>query len=119
MTATATVDPRGLEPSTPRRRLVEALREVIDPDLGINIVDLGFVLDVVLDDEHHATIAMTLTSAACLLTGIIEDQIRTAITGDAGLATGFHIDWIWTPAWTPARISDEGREQLRAIGFNT
>ena len=61
---------------------------------------------------------MTLTSAACPLTGIIEDQVRTAITGDAGLATGFHIDWIWTPAWTPARISDEGREQLRAIGFN-
>ena len=53
------------EPGTPRGRLVEALREVIDPDLGINIVDLGFVLDVVLDDEHHATIAMTLTSAAC------------------------------------------------------
>ncbi|SFP19468.1 metal-sulfur cluster assembly factor [Amycolatopsis rubida] len=116
-TSAAPVDPRSLDPGTPRGQIVEALYEVIDPDLGINIVDLGFVLDVALDDDRHAILTMTLTSAACPLTGIMEDQIRTTLVGGLGLATGFHIDWIWTPAWTPARITDEGREQLRAIGF--
>jgi metal-sulfur cluster biosynthetic enzyme len=60
---------------------------------------------------------MTLTSAACPLTGVMEDQIRTELVGDIALVADFRIDWEWTPAWTPAEISPEGREQLRAIGF--
>jgi metal-sulfur cluster biosynthetic enzyme len=93
----------------------DALSEVIDPDLGVNIVDLGFVRAVAVE-ERTAVITMTLTSAACPLTGVMENQIR------AGLATvddidDFRIDWQWVPAWRPADLTDSGREQLRAIGF--
>jgi metal-sulfur cluster biosynthetic enzyme len=93
----------------------DALSEVIDPDLGVNIVDLGFVRAVAVQ-ERTAVITMTLTSAACPLTGVMENQIR------AGLATvddidDFRIDWQWVPAWRPADLTDSGREQLRAIGF--
>lgn len=97
--------------------VLAALGEVIDPDLGINVVDLGFVYDVALDDERIATLTMTLTSPACPLTAVIEDQIRTALVA-AGLVRDYRVNWVFTPPWTPARITDDGREQLRAIGFS-
>jgi metal-sulfur cluster biosynthetic enzyme/ribosomal protein L22 len=93
----------------------DALAEVIDPDLGVNIVDLGFVRGVVLDGRT-AVITMTLTSAACPLTGVLEDQIRAGLV-PLGCVDDFRVDWQWIPAWRPADITDSGREQLRAIGF--
>jgi metal-sulfur cluster biosynthetic enzyme len=93
-----------------------ALLEVIDPDLGVNIVDLGFVRQVEIQDRM-AVITMTLTSAACPLTSIMEDQIRAELAGFSDLA-GFRIDWVWLPPWRPADMTDSGRDQLRAIGFS-
>jgi metal-sulfur cluster biosynthetic enzyme/ribosomal protein L22 len=94
----------------------DRLLDVIDPDLGINIIDLGFVRKIAVENRT-AILTMTLTSAACPLTGVMEDQIRTELVEDTALVDDFRIDWEWTPAWTPAEISPEGREQLRAIGF--
>ncbi len=94
--------------------LTEALRDVVDPELGINVVDLGLVYDIQID-ERIATIDMTLTSAACPLTDVIEDQTRSALDG---LVDDFRINWVWMPPWGPDKITDEGREQLRALGFN-
>jgi metal-sulfur cluster biosynthetic enzyme/ribosomal protein L22 len=94
----------------------EALAEVIDPDLGVNIVDLGFVRAVEVRDRT-AVITMTLTSAACPLSQIMEAQIRAGL-GSLGGIDGFRVDWQWVPAWRPADITDSGREQLRAIGFS-
>ena len=93
----------------------EALFEVIDPDLGVNIVDLGFVRAVRVDGRT-AVITMTLTSAACPLTGVMEDQIRTELAGSPDV-DDFRVDWVWLPAWQPSDITDSGREQLHAIGF--
>jgi metal-sulfur cluster biosynthetic enzyme len=93
----------------------EALFDVIDPDLGVNIVDLGFVRAIGVHDRT-AVITMTLTSAACPLTGIMEDQVRSGLAPVAGV-DDFRIDWVWLPAWRPADITDSGRDQLRAIGF--
>jgi metal-sulfur cluster biosynthetic enzyme len=91
------------------------LFDVIDPDLGINVVDLGFVRRITV--EHRtAIITMTLTSAACPLTSIMEDQIRSELAA-LSIIDDFRIDWDWLPAWKPADITDDGREQLRAIGF--
>jgi metal-sulfur cluster biosynthetic enzyme len=94
----------------------EALLEVIDPDLGVNIVDLGFVRQVGIQDRT-AVITMTLTSAACPLTSIMEDQIRAELAGLSDL-DGFRIEWVWLPPWRPADITGSGRDQLRAIGFS-
>ena len=93
----------------------EALRDVIDPELGINVVDLGLVYGVHLDENQHAIIDMTLTSAACPLTDVLEDQTSQVLEG---LVTGFRINWVWMPPWGPDKITAEGREQLRALGFN-
>lgn len=98
----------------------EAMRDVVDPELGINVVDLGLVYGLHVDESNVATIDMTLTSAACPLTDVIEDQIRAVLTTGAtgGLCADFRINWVWIPPWGPDKITDDGREQLRAIGFN-
>jgi metal-sulfur cluster biosynthetic enzyme len=95
--------------------VLEALRDVVDPELGINVVDLGLVYGVSVDEANIATIDMTLTSAACPLTDVIEDQTRSALEG---LVDDFRINWVWMPPWGPDKITDDGREQLRALGFN-
>ncbi|MFD1718151.1 metal-sulfur cluster assembly factor [Georgenia deserti] len=93
----------------------EAMRDVIDPELGINVVDLGLVYGITVDQNNEAVIDMTLTSAACPLTDVIEDQAAQALEG---LVAGQRINWVWMPPWGPDKITDTGREQLRAIGFN-
>ena len=95
----------------------EALRDVVDPELGINVVDLGLIYGLHLEDDNSLTIDMTLTSAACPLTDVIEDQSRSALVG-AGLVTEIKINWVWNPPWGPDKITEDGREQLRALGFN-
>jgi metal-sulfur cluster biosynthetic enzyme len=95
--------------------LLEALRDVVDPELGVNVVDLGLVYGVTVESDRTATIDMTLTSAACPLTDVIEDQTRMALDG---LVQDFRINWVWLPPWGPEKITEDGREQLRALGFN-
>ncbi|WP_030439343.1 metal-sulfur cluster assembly factor [Actinoplanes subtropicus] len=98
----------------------EAMKDVVDPELGINVVDLGLVYGTFVDDENVATLDMTLTSAACPLTDVIEEQTRAALTTGpgGGLVSDFRINWVWLPPWGPDKITDDGREQLRALGFN-
>jgi metal-sulfur cluster biosynthetic enzyme len=95
--------------------VLEALRDVVDPELGINVVDLGLVYGVTVGEDRLATIDMTLTSAACPLTDVIEDQAAAALDG---LVSDFRINWVWMPPWGPDKITEDGREQLRALGFN-
>ena len=95
--------------------VTEAMKDVVAPELGINVVDLGLVYGVHVDDSNIAVLDMTLTSAACPLTDVIEDQTREALDG---LVSDFKINWVWMPPWGPDKITDDGREQLRALGFN-
>ena len=95
--------------------LVEAaLRTCYDPEIPVNIVDLGLVYDVHLDEAHNCVLDMTLTSAACPLTDVIQDQTNSALEG---LVNDVAINWVWMPPWGPDKITEDGREQLRALGF--
>ena len=98
--------------------LEEAMRDVVDPELGINVVDLGLVYGIQAE-AGVATIDMTLTSAACPLTDVIEEQARAALTSGptGGLVDDIKINWVWMPPWGPDKITEDGREQLRALGF--
>lgn len=94
----------------------EALKEVIDPELGVNIVDLGLIYDLSWDDEQDALIvSMTLTSAGCPLTDVIEEEMGKALD-DA--VERFRINWVWMPPWGQERISADGRDMMRALGFS-
>jgi len=93
----------------------EALKDVIDPELGVNVVDLGLIYDLGWDDENNAlVISMTLTSAGCPLTDVLEEQTAEALDG---IVEAFRINWVWMPPWGPERITDDGRDMMRAIGF--
>ena len=94
--------------------VTEAMKDVIDPELGINVIDLGLVYDLRIEDENIAILDMTLTSAACPLQDVIEDQTRSVLQD---LTSDVKINWVWMPPWGPNRITDDGREQLRSIGF--
>ena len=118
-----TAAPGGAAPSVVSAATIddieEALRDVVDPELGVNVVDLGLVYDLTVGEDQVLTIDMTLTSAACPLTDMIEDQIGAALKSPGGaLVTDYKINWVWLPPWSPEKITDDGREQLRALGFN-
>ena len=114
MTTETGAPAEGATPSPPNVADVEeAMRDVIDPELGINVVDLGLVYGIQIDQNNHAVIDMTLTSAACPLTDVIEDQSAQALEG---LVDGFRVNWVWMPPWGPEKITDDGKEQLRALG---
>lgn len=93
----------------------EALKDVVDPELDVNIVDLGLIYDLAWDDEQDAlVISMTLTSAGCPLTDVIETEIAEKLDG---VVERFRINWVWMPPWGPERITEDGREMMRALGF--
>ncbi len=95
--------------------VTEAMRDVVDPEIGINIVDLGLVYGVTVGEDNVCVLDMTLTSAACPLTDVIEDQSRSVLKD---LVEDVKINWVWMPPWGPDKITDDGREQMRALGFN-
>ena len=115
MSETATATSEGQPGPAKVEEIEEAMRDVVDPELGINVVDLGLLYGVHVDDDNAVTLDMTLTSAACPLTDVIEDQTNSALSG---LVKETRINWVWMPPWGPDKITDEGREQLRALGFN-
>lgn len=95
-------------------QVLEAIKEVIDPEIGVNIVDLGLIYDLKESADGSLLIHMTLTSAGCPLTDVIEEQMGQALDG---IVEAFRINWVWMPPWGPELITDDGKEQMRAIGF--
>ncbi len=95
--------------------VLDAMLDVVDPELMVNVVDLGLVYGVHIDENNWATLDMTLTSPTCPLTDRLEYDTNLALEG---LVTGVTINWVWLPPWTLDNITEEGREQLRAIGYN-
>lgn len=104
-----------------KAQVEEALKDVIDPELGINVVDLGLVYNIHIDpvDEdgkQDVVVDMTLTTPACPLTDMLEDQV-SSIMAEVGAGSG-RVHWVWSPPWGMDMITQEGREQLRMLGFN-
>lgn len=103
--------PLGLLSAPVTAELVkELLHEVIDPELGVNIVDLGLVYEVDIG-ERRVEVAMTLTTPGCPLGGYLEDEIHDCLSqlpqvGDVGVRL------VWEPPWDPGKMSDKARAQL-------
>ncbi|MEA0561814.1 metal-sulfur cluster assembly factor [Lysinibacillus irui] len=84
--------------------MLGALENVIDPELGIDIVNLGLVYDVDLDDEGVATVTMTLTSMGCPLGPVIVDQVNTAL-GELPEVKNTNVNIVWNPPWSKDKMS--------------
>ena len=98
--------------------LREALKAVIDPEIGINIVDLGLVYGIDTDPEaRKAMVTMTLTSMGCPLTELIHQQCTLILTRLPGVEE-VDVDFVFSPPWSTDMISDDAKLELRAMGMN-
>ena len=108
-------DDDSTRPIPTEEEIEEAMKDVVDPELMVNVVDLGLLYGVTVDEEANVILDMTLTSPTCPLTDRIEYDTKYARDG---LANSVTINWVWLPPWTLEMITEDGREQLRAIGYN-
>lgn len=102
--------------NTLRDQVWEILHDVYDPEIPLNIVDLGLVYDLKVNDAGEVSILMTLTSPGCPVGDMLADEIRDRAMSIPGI-TDVHVEFTFEPLWTPERISDEGRQMLQAFGF--
>ena len=93
--------------------VVKALRAVVDPEIGLNIVDLGLIYDLSIGRDGTVTIEMTMTTPGCPLQAVIHDAVHRALERLPGVR-GVALDLVWTPPWTPEMITPAGR---RALGW--
>ena len=97
--------------------LREAMKAVIDPEIGYNVVDLGLVYDITKDEDGLVRISMTLTSMGCPLTELIHQQC-TVVLGSLPGVHDVDVDFTFDPPWSPEMMSEDVREELRAMGMN-
>jgi metal-sulfur cluster biosynthetic enzyme len=93
--------------------MYEALRNVYDPELGVDIIDLGQVYALHVDEHGHVTIDMTLTTPGCPMHELLAEGVGAALQEIPGITSG-EIRLVWDPPWEPSRMTDEGR---RMLGF--
>jgi metal-sulfur cluster biosynthetic enzyme len=112
-----TASPVGETPSSNggalEEQVLESLKNVIDPELGINIVDLGLVYDVAVEDGT-LRVEYTLTTMGCPIGPLIESQMQQTISGIEGV-DGFEAEMVFTPPWTPDKMSEEAKAALGMI----
>ncbi|HSJ59061.1 MAG TPA: metal-sulfur cluster assembly factor [Anaerolineae bacterium] len=92
-------------------RVLEALREVVDPELGVNVVDLGLVYNAEVEDGQ-VQVAMTLTTPGCPLAGQIRDMAEAAIWRTVPDVESVDIGIVWSPPWRPSMMTDDARDEL-------
>ena len=98
-------------PGDTRDAVLEALKNVYDPELGLNIVDLGLVYDVQVDDDGGVDIQYSFTTMGCPIGPLIEDQMRSFLRGVAGVEE-VRPEFVLRPPWTPEMMSDEAKAAL-------
>ncbi len=97
--------------------ILEALKVVRDPEIPVNVVDLGLIYHVHVNPDGVVDIEMTLTAIGCPVQDMIKADAELAVMRVPGVR-GVNIDFVWSPPWTPARMTEDGKRQMRMLGFN-
>ncbi len=92
-------------------RIVEALKTVFDPEIPVNIYELGLIYNVDLDSDAKAQITMTLTSPACPVAGSLPGEVESAVESVEGVSSA-EVELVWDPAWNPSMMSEAARLEL-------
>jgi FeS assembly SUF system protein len=92
-------------------RIVEVLKTVFDPEIPVNIHELGLIYGVDIGEGGDVVIRMTLTAPACPAAGVLPGEVEEKVRGVAGV-TDVRVDLVWDPPWSPDRMSDAARLQL-------
>ena len=105
------LSPPDLSGDTTEARVVSAIRTVFDPELPVNVYDLGLIYDIRLDGAGGVLIDMTLTAPACPVAGTLPKCVETAVAQLAEVTT-VEVNLVWDPPWSQERMSDEARLEL-------
>ncbi len=100
-----------------RGEVLEALKVVRDPEIPVNVVDLGLIYNLEVDDEGHVDIEMTLTSMGCPVQDMIQADAELAAMKVDGVSR-VAVDFVWSPPWSPQKMTEDGKKQMRMFGFN-
>ncbi len=100
-----------------KAELLEALKVVRDPEIPVNVVDLGLIYKVDINDEGEVAIDMTLTSMGCPVQDMIQADAELACMKVEGVKK-VTVEFVWSPPWSPEKMSDDGKKQMRMFGFN-
>ncbi len=98
-----------------KRKVIEALKTVYDPEIPVNVIDLGLVYRIHVDDEGNVTVDMTLTSPGCPVAEMVLNMAEASILERLGGDRKVTINLVWDPLWTPDKVSEEGRKKLQEI----
>ena len=92
-------------------RVIDALRTVYDPEIPVNIFELGLIYKVDIDDDRQVKVEMTLTSPACPVAGTLPDEVRDKVEAVEGVA-GASVEVVWDPPWHPGMMTEEAQLEL-------
>ena len=92
-------------------RVIDALRTVYDPEIPVNIFELGLIYKVDIDDDRQVKVEMTLTSPACPVAGTLPDEVRDKVEAVEGVA-GASVEVVWDPPWHPGLMTEEAQLEL-------
>lgn len=97
--------------------ILEAMKIVKDPEIPVNIVDLGLVYKCDVSQDGTVDIEMTLTSVGCPVQDMIRADVELAVMRLEGVKA-VNVDFVWTPPWTTNKMSEDGKRQMRMFGFS-
>lgn len=100
-----------------QEQVLEALKVVKDPEIPVNVVDLGLVYEVDIQESGTVDIAMTLTSVGCPVQDLIRSDAELAVGRLEGVSA-VNVDFVWSPPWGPDKMTEDGKRQMRMFGFN-
>jgi FeS assembly SUF system protein len=95
-------------------RVIDVLRTVYDPEIPVNIFELGLIYKVDIDDANHVQIDMTLTSPACPVAGILPGEVEAKVSDVEGVS-GATVELVWDPPWNPSMMTEEAQLELGII----
>lgn len=98
-----------------RERIIEAIRTVHDPEIPVNLYELGLIYSINIDPQHNVHIDMTLTTPNCPVAELLPQQVQTAVAGVDSVGT-VAVDIVWEPEWTPDMMSEAAKLDLDFTG---
>lgn len=104
-----------LERENMKSKIVEVLKNVYDPEIPVNVYDLGLVYNIEVDEEGTVRIDMTLTAPGCPIAGVVLSSAESAIREKVPEAKEVYVKLVWDPPWTPLKVTPEGREALKKL----
>ena len=93
------------------RDIIRALRQVYDPEIPVNVYDLGLIYEIKVNEEHEVYVQMTLTAPNCPMADYVVEQVKSAVEDVPGVVSA-QIDLVWEPIWDKSRMSEEALVEL-------